>query len=311
MFRLRTAPIACRTVPILLALLSALSYGVADFLGGTASRRLHALVVTLISMVVGAALIAAACLVQGGVVSRADVGWSLAAGVAGALGLATFYSALAVGPMGVVAPVSAVTSAIVPVVAGFALGERPAPVALLGIALALPAVAMVARERRLADEPPQVATGTLVRALAAGVGFGGYLVLISRTGEASNLWPVLIGRGGSIVVLVVIGMALGVLPRPRRQEVGARAVVGDGGVPEDSDGGVRLAAVGGVFDAGGNVFYLLAVRADLLVIVAAVQSLYPAATVGLAGAFQGERPQRVQWFGMALALVAVVLVAIA
>ena len=300
-------PVACAAVPILLALLSAASYGVADFLGGTASRRLHALVVTLISMVVGASIIAVACLVQGGVVTSADVVWSLAAGVVGSMGLATFYSALAIGPMGVVAPVSAVTSAIVPVTSGFALGERPAPMALLGIALALPAIAMVARERRLPGEPRRMASSTLVRALAAGVGFGSYLVLISRTGEASNLWPVLIGRGSSIVVVLTLAAAFGVLRWPRRHD---RGVDGAQEVVDEPGRGLRLAAAGGVFDAGGNVFYLLAVRADLLAVVAAVQSLYPAATVGLAGAFQGERPQRVQVVGMVLALVAVALVSL-
>ena len=289
-------PVACAAVPILLALLSAASYGVADFLGGTASRRLHALVVTLISMVVGASIIAVACLVQGGVVTSADVAWSLAAGVVGSMGLATFYSALAIGPMGVV-----------PVTSGFALGERPAPMALLGIALALPAIAMVARERRLPGEPRRMASSTLVRALAAGVGFGSYLVLISRTGEASNLWPVLIGRGSSIVVVLTLAAAFGVLRWPRRHD---RGVDGAQEVVDEPGRGLRLAAAGGVFDAGGNVFYLLAVRADLLAVVAAVQSLYPAATVGLAGAFQGERPQRVQVVGMVLALVAVALVSL-
>ena len=128
--------------------------------------------------------------------------------------------------------------------------------------------------------------------------------MISRTGEASNLWPVLIGRGSSIVVVLTLAAAFGVLRWPRRHD---RGVDGAQEVVDEPGRGLRLAAAGGVFDAGGNVFYLLAVRADL---VAAVQSLYPAATVGLAGAFQGERPQRVQVVGMVLALVAVALVSL-
>ncbi|MCB1028895.1 MAG: DMT family transporter [Microthrixaceae bacterium] len=290
-------------MPILLALLSAAAYGVADFLGGTASRRLHVVVVTLISMTTGAAFILVVCLMQGGVVDRADVVWSLGAGVVGSLGIATFYSALAIGPMGVVAPVSAVTSALVPVVSGLALGERPGPLVMLGIGLAFPAIAMVARERRLPDEPRQVATGTLLRALAAGLGFGGYLVLISRTSEGSNLWPVLIGRGASVGVMVTLAAGLGVLRWPRAaSKRGARE--------DGTDRSVTLSLAGGVFDAGGNAFYLLAVRSDLLALVAAVQSLYPAATVGLAGALHGERPQRIQGAGMAVGLVAVVFVAV-
>lgn len=148
-------------MPIILSLISAASYGIADFLGGTASRRLHALVATLIAMVSGSVFILVVCLVVGGTVSGADVAWSMAGGATGSLALATFYSALANGPMGVVAPLSAVTSAIVPILIGLALGERPSPVVMLGIGLALPAVAMVARERRLPGEPRRVATGTV------------------------------------------------------------------------------------------------------------------------------------------------------
>lgn len=315
--------LACRAVPIVLALFSAAAYGVADFLGGTASRRMHALMVTVISMSAGAVCLALVCAIQGGVLTGADVAWSFGAGIVGSIGIVTFYSALALGPMGVVAPVSAVTSAIVPVATGFLLGERPSGLAVVGIAAALPAIVMVARERRLPGEPPSVALSTIVHALATGAGFGGYLVLISRTSEASNLLPVLVGRGASIVVMAVLAWALGVLawpkssqtettvrqPRPRGPEAGAP----DGGT-EDAESGpdrsLQLALSTGVFDAGGNVFYLLAVRGDLLALVAAVQSLYPAATVGLAGAFHGERPQRVQIAGMGLAVVAVLLVAL-
>lgn len=148
-----------------------------------------------------------------------------------------------------------------------------------------------------------VATGTVLRALGAGVGFGSYLVLLSRTSEASALWPVLIGRGTAIVVLTSLALGFGVLRRPR-------PATGGLGGSEGNRRSVGLAATGGVFDAGGNVFYLLAVRADLLAMVAAVQALYPAATVMLAGAVDGERPQRVQWIGMVLALGAVMLVAV-
>ena len=293
-------------MPIVLSLLSAVSYGVADFLGGTASRRLHALVATLIAMVSGAVVIVVVCLAVGGVLTRGDVAWSAAAGVAGALALATFYSALAKGPMGVVAPLSAVTSAVVPVLAGLALGERPSAISMVGVGLALPAIAMVARERRLPGEPKRVAGGTVLRALAAGVGFGAYLVLLSRTSATSELWPVLIGRAASIAVLVALGVALGVLRRPRRSATNDD----DGGGERGIDPSVSLAVVGGVFDAGGNVFYLLAVRADLLAVVAALQALYPAATVVLAGAVDGERPQRVQVVGMVIALLAVALVSV-
>lgn len=289
-------------MPILLSLLSAASYGVADFLGGTASRRLHALVATLIAMVSGAVIIAVVCVIVGGVVSPSDVAWSAGAGVAGSLALATFYSALAKGPMGVVAPLSAVTSAVVPVLAGLALGERPGAISMVGITLALPAIAMVARERRLPGEPKRVAAGTVLSALVAGAGFGAYLVLLSRTSEASKMWPVLIGRCASVVVLMTLAAAFGVLRWPRSRGEGG-AAAGDG-----VDRSLRLAATGGVFDAGGNVFYLLAVRADLLALVAAVQALYPAATVALAGVVDGERPRRIQLIGMALALVAVALV---
>ncbi len=290
-------------MPILLSLISAAFYGIADFLGGTASRRLHALVATLIAMVSGSLVIIIVCLVVGGTVSRTDVAWSIAGGVAGSVALATFYSALAKGPMGVVAPLSAVTSAIVPILIGLALGERPSVVSMLGIGLALPAIAMVARERRLPGEPGRVAVGTVLRALGAGVGFGSYLVLLSRTDEASKMWPVLIGRGAAVLVLTSLAIAFGVLRWPRPGS-------GDLGGAEGTSRSVSLAATGGLFDSGGNVFYLLAVRTDLLAMVAAIQALYPAATVMLAGAVDGERPQPVQMIGMGLALAAVLLISV-
>ena len=105
-----------------------------------------------------------------------DVAWSLGAGVVGSIGIVTFCSALALGPMGVVAPVSAVPSAIVPVGTGFLFVERPSGLAIVGIAVAFLAIVMVAREGRLPGEPPNIAVGTIGRALAAGLGFGGYLV---------------------------------------------------------------------------------------------------------------------------------------
>lgn len=284
---------------------------------------MHALMVTLISMSAGAACLALVCAIQGGVLTGTDVAWSLGAGVVGSIGIVTFYSALAIGPMGVVAPVSAVTSAVVPVGTGFLLGERPSGLAAAGIALALPAIMMVARERRLPGEPSSIAVSTIGRALAAGIGFGGYLVLISRTSEGSNLLPVLVGRGASIVVMAVLAWTLGVLAWPKRSRParasGETATPSPGAVPQNGgsegaepgpDRSLHLSLATGVFDATGNVFYLLAVRGDLLALVAAVQSLYPAATVGLAGTFHGERPQRIQVAGMGLAVAAVLLVAL-
>jgi drug/metabolite transporter (DMT)-like permease len=276
-------------VTIVLALASALVYGTGDFLGGLASRRVAAVVVTFVSQCAGlATLLLVLPLAHGHGPDAADLAWGAAGGLAGAVALVCFYWALAAGTMSVVAPLTAVVSAVVPVVTGLALGERPSAWALAGVVLALPAIALIARERA---ETHRLATRrVLAAALAAGAGFGFFFVALARTSGDTGLWPLVGARAASISLLAIVLAVTGRRPTMARE---TRPTI--------------LAA--GVFDTTANALYLAAASRGLLSLVAVVAALYPASTVMLARVVLGERVQRVQIGGFALAALAVGLVA--
>ena len=152
---------------IVLALASALVYGTADFLGGLASRRAAAIVVTFVSQCVGLLFLLVVLPLARASFDAGDAAWGAAGGISGAAALVCFYWALAAGTMSVVAPLTAVISAVVPVITGLALGERPSPWALLGVGLALPAIALIARE---SDERPGPPANFIARKSGLGAG---------------------------------------------------------------------------------------------------------------------------------------------
>jgi len=274
----------------LLALASAATYGAADFLGGLSSRRAPAVAVTLVSQAAGLAVLLAVVAVLGGSPTRADLAWGAAAGLAGGVGLLLLYRGLAGGTMSVVAPITAVCAAAVPVAAGLAMGERPSAPALGGVVVALLAIVLVSREEAPAGAPRGPVAASVRTALLAGVAFGLFFVLLERTGEGAGLWPLVSARFGSIALLAAIGRA-------------AREPLA---VPRAALGGVLAA---GILDMTANVLYLLAVREGLLSLVAVLSSLYPASTVLLATVILRERLHPVQRTGLAAAAAAVALIA--
>src|SRR3954451_18000714 len=163
---------------VALALLTAAVYGTGDFLGGLSARRLPALVVVGLSQVIGLGVAVVLAAALGGSLTAADVAWCSVAGVAGATGLTIFYRALAAGSMSVVAPVTAVCAAAVPVVAGLVGGDTVGGPALAGLALALPAVGLVAAERGSATAGARLGAGPLLAALLAGTAVGVVFVLL-------------------------------------------------------------------------------------------------------------------------------------
>jgi drug/metabolite transporter (DMT)-like permease len=278
-------------VAVLLALGSSASYGTADFLGGLASRRAAATAVVLVSQSVGLATLAAVlALTDRQLPAAVDLGWGGLAGLCGMVGLVLFYRGLAAGTMSVVAPVTAVVSAIVPVVAGLALGERPGWLAMTGIALAVPAIVLLGWGGSPPGTGRHVDRRALVLAAAAGVGFGLFFVTLSRASSDAGLWPVLAARVASVT-------ALAVLITLQRAWGGVPAAVSS------------LSAGAGVLDTTANGLYLLAVQRGLLSEVAVLSSLYPASTIVLASTVLHERLARLQWWGLALAGVAVVAIA--
>jgi drug/metabolite transporter (DMT)-like permease len=276
-------------VGVVLALASALVYGTGDFLGGLSSRRAPAMAVTLCSQLAGLlSIVVAVVLIHGSGPVGGDLAWGAAGGLAGAVALVLFYGALAAGPMSVVAPLTAVISAVVPVVVGLASGERPGWLAFVGVVLALPAVVLIGREH--AEHPVPLRRTTAVAAAGAGVGFGLFFVFLARTTGHSGLWPLVSARGASVAFLAVVG-AIGRLPRLVPRPV------------------VPTTVAAGLCDTLANALYLAATTRGLLSLVAVVAALYPASTVVLARVVLGERLSTVQFGGLALGAVAVALVA--
>ncbi len=272
---------------VALALGAALVFGTGDFLGGLAARRAALLSVLALSQAVGLAGMLAVALVTGGSPSPGDLGAGAVAGIAGGVGVALLYRGLASGAMTLVAPITGVAAALVPVAAGLAFGERPAPLQLAGIGLAIVAVAL------LSGGPPsrggRLRRGPLLAALGAGVAFGVFYIALARASGGAGLWPLVAARGASVSMFLLTAA------------VGRRAL-------SWGRAGPALVAGAGVFDVSANALFLLAVHRGLLSIVAVLVSLYPAATVLCSLAFLGERLRPLQAVGVLVALAAVVLI---
>jgi len=277
-------------VAALLALFSAANYGIGDFCGGLAARRIPATTVLLWSHLLGLVLLLAATLFVAGDATPGDVVIGAVGGLCGAAGVGLLYKGLAVGQMSVIAPITALLSAAVPVVAGYTEGERPASSAVVGMALALIAIVLVSSEGSGSLRPSDL--GGVTYALGAGLGFGFFFVALSHTGEDSGLWPIVAARAASVTVVGTIAL-LGFISRTPPTP-GSRALTG----------------AAGALDSAANVFFLLAVRQGLVSVVAVLAALYPVSTVVLARVVLHERFHRLQLAGMALALPAVILMAV-
>jgi drug/metabolite transporter (DMT)-like permease len=275
-------------VAVVLALLAALIYGVSDFVGGFASRSAAAIAVLAYNYPFGAVVMAALLPVFPGHVSAATLLWSVGGGLFGLFGVALLYSALAVAPMNVVSPITAVLTAIVPLAFGVATGERPGPLAWSGMVVGLVAVVLVSRTPSESAHGP-VPLRPLLMAVGAGLGFGGYFICLARSGSDSGLWPVVIARIAASVAVLPLALRLRSVLLPARV--------------------LRLALLSGALDAGANLFFLLATRHGYLSIASVITALYPAGTVGLAAVVLHERTGRWQRVGLALAAGSVVLVA--
>lgn len=271
---------------VLLGALSAIFYGVADFLGGEGAKRAPAPAIVLWSGVASFPFVVGAALLAGGRATPGDLAIGALAGGSGALGLVSLFAGLARGTAATVAPVSAVLAGVFPVLAAVALGERPSPLAWLGVALAVPAVALTAAVgRRLRAEG-------LAHGLAAGLGFGGYAIVIDLTSETSRLLPLIPARAATMIVVAAVAVA-GFWRVTGPREVPTGIVVGNG-----------------IFDVAGNVALLAGLREGSLALVAVAGSFFPAVTVAMARIVNGERLLRRQVVGIALTLIALGAIAL-
>jgi len=278
---------------VFLGLAVAATYGTGDFLGGLATKRATTWSVVVVVQSVGLVALAILVLVDGvPVPAGRDLVLGGFASCAGMVGVGLLFLGLARGPMGVVAPITAVGAAVIPVAWGLLQGERPSGSAMVGVALAVVAVGFIARHppEHGAGEPATAATSTLAISIASGACFGAFFVIISHTDDDSGFWPLLSGRVASVPLL------LAALVLTRQHILPTRA-------------SLRVALLSGCFDVAANSLLLLAVRAGLLSLVSPVASLYPASTVVLARLVLHERLQRIQLGGLVAALVGVVLIA--
>lgn len=265
-------------------------FGTGDFFGGLAGRRVRVLQVLAVSHLVGLAGITVAALVLAERFIAVDLAWGAFAGASGFVGLGLLYRGLARGPMGVVAPLTAITSAAVPAAWGVLVdGDSLSSGAWLGVGVALAAIALVS----WAPTQGQPVTAIVVgEALMAGAGFGFMFVILDQTDPASAPWSIVGGR-------LLTGGALLLFFLARREQV----------VPPDRT--TRQLLVGlGAFDTGSNALFLYAADAGSLTIAAVLSSLYPVSTVLLARIVLGERLTRGQQAGFIAALVGAALIAV-
>lgn len=267
---------------ILLAILSSLSWGTADFLGGTLSRRLPVLIVLGVSQTFGLVVMLVVVAVTGAWEDPTGyVPWAIASAAFGATGLGLFYKALAIGTMSVVSPITAL-GGIVPVLWGIASGERPSMLAVVGIVLALVGV--------VAASGPEISGNSgvrpLVLAVGAAVAFGATLVCFAKGSEVSAVMTITGTRVVNFFVffcfLVAVRPALGAA----RRDIGGLMAIG-------------------LFDVGANLGFSIASTMGLLAVTSVLGSLYPVVTVILAAALHHERLSRLQYAGVTLAMAGV------
>ena len=272
---------------VIFGLAASLCWGSGDFNGGLASRRANASSVVIAAYAVGFLLLAALALVwKEAVPSSIDIVWGGLAGVAGAIGLISFYSALSIGRMGIAAPISAVLTAAIPVLFSAFTEGLPTVIQLGGFLLALLAIGLISRPERSKGRPKGIGL-----ALLAGCGFGCFFILISRVNSASTFWPLATARFTSVLfLLLMVGI--------RQQPVLPKMAV------------APLVLLAGILDAVGNAFFVLAAHSGRLDVAAVLSSLYPAATVLLAALVLRERVTRIQGIGIVIALLAVPLISV-
>lgn len=279
---------ATELLSVMASLAAAVAWGSGDFGGGLASRTFDALRVVILAQLVGTTVLLVIALVSGDPLPP----WPLIivaalAGLAGSVGLMLLYEALAIGPMGVVAPLAAAVSGALPALVGIVLEGWPGVTQLGGFVIALIAVWVISSP----GEQAELSRRALVLAITAGAGFAVFLTVMARLGSYGTYWPLVTGRVASITLLGALVLA--------------RSTPRTGGpIPW------ALIVLAGLGDTAGNVFFVQAAQLGRLDVAAVISSLYPAATLLLARGFLDERLAPRQLVGVGLALVAIILIAI-
>lgn len=276
-------------VAVALGLAASVSWGLADFIGGTKSRALDLLAVLVVSQGVALVVLLVAVAVRAeGPPGGGSLLYAAGAGAAGVAGLAALYRGLAVGAMAVVAPIAALGAGI-PVVVGVATGDRPGAVQVAGIVLALAGVALAAREEAPDGGGARLAVGAGLAAAAA-LGIGLFLVGMDTAGDEDVLWALTAARLTSVVALVLAVLVTRPDVAAARPHLWAVAAIG-------------------LLDLGANALFTVAATEGLVSVASVCSSLYPVVTIALAATLLGERVRPVQRLGVLLVMLGVVGIA--
>ncbi len=278
-------------IAILLALGSAVAYGLSDFIGGVFSKRASPWAVALVGQAAGGVVMVGVSLVVAGDPVGGDYGWAVLAGAGNGLGTVFLYRGLSSGRMGVVAPVSGVGAALLPVAVGLISGERPAVLVWLGILAAMPGIWLVAREPAGEDVTGASPAGSgMLDGVLAGLGFGTLFASLAQIPESAGFAPLALNQlVAAVVIVVAASLARAAwVPRSRAAYAGAAT---------------------GVLGATATGAFLVATQQGFLTVTAVLASLYPAFTVLLAATVLREHVHRWQAIGLVLCGAAVALVA--
>jgi drug/metabolite transporter (DMT)-like permease len=283
---------------VIVGISSALVFGSADFLGGLAARRMSSVLATAIAALVGLVALVIALPVLGGAWSAQAFWLGALSGVCGAIAIGLLYACLAIGPMSILSPLTAVVSAIVPLTIGLVGGERLGLLGYIALGLALVAIVLVGFVPEKGAVRPSIRG--LVMAVGSGIAIGAFLVVIDLTPDDSGIVPLVVNRATNATIMFAIVGVLAIVARGRgraRQPVGWRA-------------GLKFAIACGVVDAIANVGLLLGVRLGELSVMSVLTALYPAGTIILAAIVLKERIAPVQYVGLVLAIGAGALLAL-
>lgn len=273
-------------VPLAFSLLATLTWGMSDFTGGYASRRTNAFLLTTITHLSGAGLMLGLALAfHSPFPTQRGIGWAMAAGFLGGSALAIFYKALAVGKMGLTAPVAALVGAAVPTVVGIFQDGWPGRLTIAGFVLAGVGIWLIARV-----EDGGVRPEGLGLAVVSGLGFAGFFLCIRQAGDISVLWAAGFSRLASLLATGAFVVAT------RQFQPLARA-------------GIGLGILAGALDSTGSAVFVRASQAGRLDAAVVISSLYPAVTVLLARFLLDEHLSRWRMVGLLAALLAVPMIA--
>ena len=270
----------------LLSLSAAVTWGAADFSGGLATKTVNAFRVVVVAHATGLLLMLALGLtLSEPVASGRSLLFGALAGAVGGIGLAAFYKSLAVGTMGINAPLSAVITALLPLVFSLVTEGAPHVLRLAGFALALLSIwVMAAPSAGVGSGRPGVGL-----AVVAGIGFGGFLLLMKLAGPQGVFWPLASARAASFLLMLII-------------------VVFSGAKQKTDTSALKYMIMAGILDSAANALYVVSAQHGRLDVAAVLSSMYPASTLFLARIFLKERMSRMQACGTIVALIAVAMI---